>query len=359
MKNGKKENDVIEIDHPKKEVSSKLVFIVAILVIFIVASCAWILGVQYAENEDKQDDNKVVETEKTDKKEETKLDKEVEEALNYIYVYTWKGFSLDLDYDDGEYKKNNESYGMFADYKVDVNNLSLYGKYHLIVQLLEKDGYFDEVEYYKYKEEGNYEDLVLATEEDLKNYDKSESNQCVADEIVRKYPKINKSLISRYAKDIFGINNIEILSFNYNCISCELVNGEYSCRNNTGGTGTGNASWEYKYVDYEKNNDEMYIYHKAFYGMGEVRQTGEYSFEGVDNYLIFNTDDINKYQNEVFDENGNYVIDKEHFIAKVKDSDCYDSDKLLDEYGVTFKSIFKKNSDGEYRWVSTEPVSEK
>lgn len=326
-----------------------------VIVSILLIVCVGILFLLPDKKNDKSQ-NKVEENKEVLDNNETKLDKDVEEALNYIYVYEWRGFGLDLRYENDDYKKDNESYGMFADYKVDNSNLSLYGKYSLIVQLLDRDGYFDEVEYYKYKEEDNYEELILATEEDLKDYDKSGFNQCDSDVIVRKYPKINKSLISRYAKNIFGIDNIEILPFSYYCISCVLVNGEYSCRNNTGGTGTSNASWEYKYVDYEKNNDEMYIYHKAFYGIGEVRQTGEYSFEGVDNYLIFNTDDINKYQNEVFDENGNYVIDKEHFIAKVKDSDCYDSDKLLDEYGVTFKSVFKKNSDGEYRWVSTEPI---
>ena len=321
--------------------NGKLLLIGAIVSILLIV-CVGILFLLPDEKNDKPQ-NKVEENKEVLDNDKTKLDKDVEEALNYIYVYEWRGFGLDLRYENDDYKKDNESYGMFADYKVDNSNLSLYGKYSLIVQLLDRDGYFDEVEYYKYKEEDNYEDLILATEEDLKDYDKSGFNQCDSDVIVRKYPKINKSLISRYAKNIFGIDNIEILSFSYYCISCDLVNGEYNCRNYTGGTGSSNASWEYKYVDYEKNNDEMYIYHKAFWGFNDYLENGN------ENYVIFNTDNNEK------DDLKDYVKN-DKLIAVVNDFQYDNIDKLLDKYGVTFKSVFKKNSDGEYRWVSTEPI---
>lgn len=272
---------------------------------------------------------------------EITLDKDVEKALNYIYVYDNSNFSImDESVSDTSYSK-----GMFNTYKVDVNNLSLYGKYNLVLNMIYNDGYFNEFEYYK-RSEDNLEDLIKVNVKDLTSEELGYSSQCDADYLVRKYPNINKELINKYAKDIFDINGIDMYSFGYSCIQCNIVFGEYECMNISGGTGTRNYGWVYKYVDYEKKGEELYIYHKAFLGIND---------ESTGDYLIFNSDDV--IDNISFDNDGSLIIDKEYFIDKV-DEASYNSDELLDRYGIRFKSVFKKNSNGEYRWVSTEPVIE-
>lgn len=302
-------------------------FIIAILVLLVICSGVFVTY-KFMLNDSSED-------------KEITLDKDVEKALKYIYVYDNSNFSItDENASDTSYSK-----GMFNTYKVDVNNLSLYGKYNLVLNMIYNDGYFDEFEYYK-RSEDNWEDLIKVDVKDLTSEELGYSSQCDADYLVRKYPNINKELINKYAKDIFDIDGIDMYSFGYSCIQCNIVLGEYECMNISGGTGTRNYDWVYKYVDYEKKGEELYIYHKAFFGIND---------ESTGDYLIFNSDDV--IDNISYDNEGSFILGNEYFIAKV-DGDSYNSDELLDRYGIRFKSVFKKNSNGEYRWVSTEPVIE-
>lgn len=305
----------------------KKVFIIAILVLLVICGGVFVTY-KFMLNDSSED-------------KEITLDKDVEKALNYIYVYDNSNFSItDENASDNSYSK-----GMFNTYKVDVNNLSLYGKYNLVLNMIYNDGYFDEFEYYK-RSEDNWEDLIKVDVKDLTSEELGYSSQCDADYLVRKYPNISKELINKYAKDIFDIDGIDMYSFGYSCIQCNIVLGEYECMNISGGTGTRNYDWVYKYVDYEKKGEELYIYHKAFFGIND---------ESTGDYLIFNSDDV--IDNISYDNDGSLILGNEYFIAKV-DGDSYNSEELLDRYGIRFKSVFKKNSNGEYRWVSTEPVIE-
>lgn len=302
-------------------------FIIAILVLLVICGGVFVTY-KFMLNDSSED-------------KEITLDKDVEKALNYIYVYDNSNFSItDENASDTSYSKS-----MFNTYKVDVNNLSLYGKYNLVLNMIYNDGYFDEFEYYK-RSEDNWEDLIKVDVKDLTSEELGYSSQCDADYLVRKYPNISKELINKYAKDIFDIDGIDMYSFGYSCIQCNIVLGEYECMNISGGTGTRNYDWVYKYVDYEKKGEELYIYHKAFFGIND---------ESTGDYLIFNSDDV--IDNISYDNEGSLIMCNEYFIAKV-DGDSYNSEELLDRYGIRFKSVFKKNSNGEYRWVSTEPVIE-
>ncbi len=263
------------------------------------------------------------------------VDEDVQEALKLLYFYD--NYYLNINVND----RLND--GMFTDSKVTLNNLSLESKYAVIVGMMEEDGYFDNAEYFKYTEAGNEESLVALSEEEAKKYDNEYGDlTCDADMIVRKYYGITGDLINKYAEDIFGIKNIRKVSFNFGCIECKYKNGEYDCRNYTGGYATRPFRWEAKVVDYDKTDTEILLYHKAFY----------VGFNNEGSYVLMTDRDGLDVDNK-----GNIKVNSKKLITSLGNEFLtIDTNDLLEEYGITFKSVFKKNNNGEYRWVSTEPV---
>ncbi len=208
--------------------------------------------------------------------------------------------------------------GMYRENKVTESDLTNIGRLTYIMKQIYLDGNFDEAE--------NYETEY--------------------GEIAKYYPKITKQLVESYEKEYLGVNRLKHENITLDAWhACEFKDNEYYCHSIEGGTGTCNTKENLRsFVSFEEQEDELIIYEKAIYSFSTCDEESNYTY-----YCEY-------WENQFTDNNkcGNHLIE-----SKEKDynDNSEEEKKLVDESGILYKSIFRKNPKGKYYWVSSEPVS--
>ena len=198
----------------------------------------------------------------------------------------------------------------------------------------------------KYADENNWE-------RKLDEYYKKNEDRNTSESSFNKVASVDKSTIESMIKDEFNvssslnINNGQIYGYRAWSIS-------YSANDSMFYLSAGTAGAEYggmksKMIKYEQNNDELYIYDKVI--TCHVSQT----FGCHDDSVIV-------------DNNTDYYFVTKEKDSKIKNnSDDYSYEKVVnydyifENYGNkigTYKTTFKKASDGKYYWYSSEIVNE-
>lgn len=206
---------------------------------------------------------------------------------------------------------------MFAQKKVTINDLKERDKMYVVLSYLDKDGYFEDKTYYQiYDDEGK--ELEKPKKISEKKYDPQREDKIV-------YKKISANKIQKIANNIFN-EDIEIpkhIVYN-NKIEC-TYDEKIECNSYKGNTIT---SEDYvKYVSSDLKDNEIHIYQKY------LHQTHLNGLSPLDNGF----EQIDDYDTTI-KEITNGVIDK---------------------YGTTYKTTFRKGSDNKYYWYSTEPIEKK
>ena len=203
---------------------------------------------------------------------------------------------------------------MFSNKKVTIEDLKDRDKIYVVLAYLDNDGYFDDKTYYQiYDDEGNEIDKPKKISE--RKYSLQRGDIIV-------YKKIKPAEIKKIANKIFN-DDIEIpkhILYN-NKIECTF-DESVECSDYQG---CFIKSKDYvKYVSSDQKDDEIHIYQKFLH---------ETSLNGV-----------------ITLDNGLEEIDKdENSIKEVTNG-------VIDKYGTTYKTTFKKGTDDKYYWYSTEPV---
>ena len=203
---------------------------------------------------------------------------------------------------------------MFSNKKVTIEDLKDRDKIYVVLAYLDKDGYFEDKTYYQiYDEEGNELDKQKKISE--KKYNSQRGDIIV-------YKKITPNEIKKVANKIFN-EDIEIpkhIIYN-NKIECTF-DENVECSDYQG---CFIKSKDYvKYVSSDLKDDEIHIYQKFLH---ETTLNGETTLD-----------------------NGIDIIDKDEDTIKEI------TNGVLDKYGTTYKTTFKKGADDKYYWYSTEPV---
>ena len=203
---------------------------------------------------------------------------------------------------------------MFSNKKVTIADLKERDKMYVVLAYLEKDGFFEEKTYYQiYDDEGK--ELEHPKKISEKKYNPQREDKIV-------YKKINANKIQKISNKIFA-TDIEIpkhIVYN-NKIEC-TYDEKIECSSYKGNT---IVSENYvKYVSSDLKNDEIHIYQKY------LHQTHLNGLSPLDNGL------------EGIDMN-------ENSIKEITNG-------VIDKYGTTYKTTFKKGDDDKYYWYSTEPV---
>lgn len=278
----------------KSNKKNNVIFIViGVSLVIIFAVCGWKLGTWYADYQDKNN-NQVEEKNENNNEEKVELkEEEIEELESYLLP--------------ANYWRNSDKVGMFAKEKVTIDNLDNYGKLVAIFLKLKYDGYTEKVEFY---------DIDWKLRTDITDYDYDGYMY---------YSDINKELIHEYAIKMFGKDDLVDEEFSLFSITCEYSE-DYKCYMFPGG-GTGYPHYYMELDRYEVTNDEVVLYHKYVYFLmnQEYWKYGIYTSHDSDNELALYEDD--------------------------KDDKYY-----LEEYGTMYKTIFKKDDNGNYYWLSSEPV---
>ncbi len=203
---------------------------------------------------------------------------------------------------------------MFNNKKVTINDLKERDKMYVVLSYLEKDGYFEEKTYYQiYDDEGK--ELEKPKKISEKKYNPQREDKIV-------YKKISANKIQKIAYKIFN-EDVEIpkhIVYN-NKIEC-TYDEKIECSSSYHDT---IVNEDYvKYVSSDLKNDEIHIYQKY------LHQT---HLNGV-----------------IILTNGLETIDmNENSIKEITNG-------VIDKYGATYKTTFKKGADDKYYWYSTEPV---
>jgi len=203
---------------------------------------------------------------------------------------------------------------MFSNKKVTIADLKERDKMYTILSYLDKDGYFEDKTYYQiYDDEGNELDKQKKISE--KKYNPQRGDMIV-------YKDINPNEIKKVANRIFN-EDIEIpvhMIYN-NSIECTFAD-KVEC-NLYQGCSIGSKDYV-KYVSSDIKDDEIHIYQKFLH---------ETSLNGV-----------------ITLDNGLEEIDKDE--SSIKEI----TNGVLDKYGTTYKTTFKKSKDGKFYWYSSEPL---
>lgn len=156
-----------------------------------------------------------------------------------------------------------------------------------------------------------------------------------------------KETIEEVAKKVFG-DDVTITHE-----SCESIfasardykDGVYDCYEYEGG---GGVLWEdstSKLISAEQSGDEIYIYDKYVHLIEVENIIDGTNYAGT--YDIYEASDRQVKMAERVDFSANNLYDGD----KIDNIENYLGRKL-----TTFKHTYKKNSDGQYYWYSTEPV---
>lgn len=156
-----------------------------------------------------------------------------------------------------------------------------------------------------------------------------------------------KETIEEVAKKVFG-DDVTITHE-----SCESIfasardykDGVYDCYEYEGG---GGVLWEAstsKLISAEQSGDEIYIYDKYVHLIEVENIIDGTNYAGT--YDIYEASDRQVKMAERVDFSANNLYDGD----KIDNIENYLGRKL-----TTFKQTYKKNSDGQYYWYSTEPV---
>ncbi len=204
---------------------------------------------------------------------------------------------------------------MFASKKVTIADLKERDKMYVVFASLDKDGYFEEKTYYQiYDDEGK--ELEKPKKISEKKYNPQRKDKIV-------YKKLNANKIQKIANKIFN-TDIEIPKhFVYNNnIEC-TYDEKIECSSYSGHIVIRNKDYV-KYVSSDIKDDEIHIYQKY---LAEVYLNGR-------TMLI----------------DGQEAIDPQEYEIKEI------TNGVIDKYGSTYKTTFKKGADDKYYWYSTEPV---
>lgn len=202
---------------------------------------------------------------------------------------------------------------MFDNKKVTIDSLDDKDKLSVVLSYLDKDDYFEDKTYYQiYDDEGN--ELEHPKKISEKKYSPERQDIIV-------YKKITTSKINKIANKIFDtdINIPEEIIYNNN-IKC-TYDEKVECSNYKSSI----VQEDYiRYVSSDLKDGEIHIYQKYLH----------------ETYLY----------GKVILTNGIETIDQEENGIKEITND------VIDKYGTTYKTTFKKGSDDKYYWYSTEPV---
>lgn len=204
---------------------------------------------------------------------------------------------------------------MFAQKKVTIEDLKERDKMYVVLAYLEKDGYFEDKTYYQiYDDEGK--ELEKPKKISEKKYDPQRKDKIV-------YKKINANKIQKISNKIFN-EDVEIpkhIIYN-NKIEC-TYDEKIECSSYKGNI---IVSEDYvKYVSSDLKNDEIHIYQKY------LHQTHLSGLSPLDNGI-------------------EHIDDYDTTIKEITNG-------VIDKYGTTYKTTFKKDSNGNFYWYSTEPVT--
>lgn len=224
-----------------------------------------------------------------------------------------------------------DKYGyMFSNIKIDHNNIGNGLKFGMIYRELLRTGY-DGVKYYRpqFEEDENLEDDI--DWDDINNWEEIEESEYLGpqeDGSIKVYYEITREKVHEMARDMFGQDTLIDGDYTLSpAEGCSFRNDEYFCHNFAGG-GTGVDFYMTKFDHYEKEGEDIVIYQKA--------------------YWLANSDETEK-----------LIVAASCDSENVTEIDDYSSEfdeTLYQKYGRMYKSIFRKNSDGKYYWISSEPV---
>ncbi len=227
------------------------------------------------------------------------------------------------------YIKNTISDGTTGAYdvsKVDGSNINSIVLFNMAYDELEKD-------------KDNFVDSDSEAFANFKSqYCKTDSDKCFMI-----YRAALNSVISRSYQDItFEWTDFQIKN-NSNDF-CKYINGEYFCH-----TSVSEEAETVKKVSQivlsKVDEENYYIYEKALFltGYSEVQTTDGYTVHAQNIYKYYRNDNYSFNEHlDITSSDGNYTSE---LIKK------------YDNVVQIFKSTFKKNRNGNYYWVSTEPVS--
>ena len=181
------------------------------------------------------------------------------------------------------------------------------------------------------------------------------------DELEKNVPFISKEEIDKEIKEFFNTdrtieakNNKIYTGENLNTFSIYIDGNFYLITPRMGGDAGGFTN-KAKMLNYEQNGDELYIYDKVVNCNIYYKDCFNKSVKDEKNLknetvLIANTN------NSFADGKNKYILDKD-FIISSGDNQPIDYDYIFQKYSNifnTYKTTFKKGTDGKYRWISSE-----
>lgn len=168
---------------------------------------------------------------------------------------------------------------------------------------------------------------------------------------------ISKKFIDKELKDVFNLDSVSIKdralygymnSFN-TFVYVEQDDAFYYYNPSIPGDGYVSV-FDDNMISYEKVGDQLYIYSNYlecnWFGGGYCIISKGANLEESSDDIVVATQDIY--------HDGRYVVD-----AKIVDSHSFNFDYIFEKYGDKmgkYKTVFKKGSDGQYYWYSSELV---
>ena len=171
----------------------------------------------------------------------------------------------------------------------------------------------------------------------------------------------SKEVVENKAKEIYG-PNVKIIHENaspYDSYTIEYVNGSYECYSYEGG---GDVPWSMSYsamLKAEEANNKLYIYDRYVHLVAV-----EDIIDGINHYGCFDvfsaTDRKEKLATKLnLEDLGYYENISQGFTENQENNILLDRiDSYIDGGIKTFKHTFEKDKNGNYYWVSTEPIEE-
>lgn len=171
----------------------------------------------------------------------------------------------------------------------------------------------------------------------------------------------SKEVVENKAKEIYG-PNVKINHENaspYDSYTREYVNGSYDCYSYEGG---GDVPWSRSFsaiLMAEESSDKLYIYDRYVHlVVADDMKDGIYYYGCFDIYTA--TDRKEQLAKKLnLEDSGYYDNVSEGLTENQRNNILIDKiDSYVDGGIKTFKHTFEKDKNGNYYWVSTEPVEE-
>jgi len=172
----------------------------------------------------------------------------------------------------------------------------------------------------------------------------------------------SKEVVENKAKEIYG-PNVKITHENaspYDSYTREYVNGSYDCYSYEGG---GDVPWSSSFsaiLMAEESSDKLYIYDRYVH----IVEVEDIRTDGINyggSYNIFTATDRKEQLAKKLnlEDSGYYNNVSEGLTENQRKNILIDKINSYVDGGIkTFKHTFEKDKNGNYYWVSTEPVEE-